>query len=215
MSVLIFANGEIGDVSWITPYLEPPSIIIAADGGLSHIHSLGRLPDILIGDLDSSPESLKTEIRSAGVQVQTYPEDKDESDLELALSYAVAHYDDEILVFGSLGGRLDQSISNVMLLANPILAGRKIELLEPFQRAWLVDNFTNIEGEVGDRVSIIPMAQDVTIKRTTGLKWELKDELLVFGQARGISNVMTSTNAYIEVHKGSVLCIHIDSRWNR
>jgi thiamine pyrophosphokinase len=55
-----------------------------------------------------------------------------------------------------------------------------------------------------------PLGGDVQISRTTGLKWKLEDEVLDFGPARGISNVMIEDKAIVEVNAGTLLCVVTD-----
>ncbi len=215
MTVLIFANGDIDEVEWIRPYLESATAIIAADGGTRHLLALGSPPDIVIGDFDSLSATVKYWLESKNTQFIFHPADKDETDLELALEYAAAHYDQDIWLFGALGGRLDQTLANILLLAHPCLKDKTVQIVNQYERAWLTTVETEIQGAVADIVSLIPLGGPVHIDSTTGLKWSLQDEQLFFGPARGVSNVMTATTARIHVRSGRLLCIHSQNSWRR
>lgn len=219
MSILLFANGDIpadAPPNWLSPFLAQATLIIAADGGTRFLRALGRWPDVLIGDLDSLPSSWREELAAAPTRVWEYPAHKDETDLELALLYAAQVTQEEpILVFAALGGRLDQTLANVLLLAHPALVGRTVRLVEPFQQAWLVRQQTTIYGKIGDRVSLIPLGGAAEISHTTGLAWSLEAETLAFGPARGISNVMEAATATIALRSGLLLCVHTDRDWRR
>lgn len=209
MTVLVFANGVIDDPRWITPRLEGATAVIAADGGLRHLRALGVWPDVFIGDLDSLPRSAADELAAAGVTTIDYPHDKDETDLELALLYAGANYSDAIEVYGAAGGRLDHALANITLLAHPRLAQREIRLVDENTELWLVTSRTEIHGRVGDTVSLIPLRGDVLVEATTGLRWPLTNEILTFGQARGVSNELVSPVATVVVGPGQLLCLHL------
>jgi thiamine pyrophosphokinase len=209
MSVLVFANGVIGKVDWIRPYLEGATAVIAVDGGGGHLVRMGVRPDVVVGDLDSLDASVYTAWEEAGTIIVRHAAEKDETDLELALLYAVQHYEGDVMVMGALGGRLDQMLANILLLAHPAFVERRVELVDPGQRAWLVRERTEIEGSPGDLVSLVPLSGDVQIGQTDGLKWQLEDEILQFGPARGISNVMVGERAVVEVERGMVLCVHL------
>ena len=187
MAVLVFANGVIEHVEWIRPYLSHATAIIAADGGTRHLWALGQLPHVVVGDMDSLPDGIRPWLTAADIEFIEHPPAKDETDLELALLLAVDRFDDEILLFGALGGRLDHLLANVSLLAYPPLDKRRIVLVTENEKAWLVT----------DRM-----------QATTGLQWPLIDERLVFGPARGVSNVMTDEVATVVVGNGRLLCIH-------
>jgi thiamine pyrophosphokinase len=211
MNVLIFANGEIEDTAWIRPYLDVAMAVIAVDGGTRHLHALNHLPDLLIGDMDSIPDRTRRWLENGNIPAQVHSPAKDETDLELALVYAARTYPEDILLFGILGGRLDQTLANIMLLTHPILAARRVQLITLRERAWLVTSQTEIKGSVGDLVSLIPLGGDVDVRTTTGLAWSLQNEHLIFGQARGISNIMTDSVAVVSIRTGFLLCIHTKS----
>jgi thiamine pyrophosphokinase len=209
MNVLIFANGVMADLVWVRPYLETAAAILAADGGTRHLLALGHAPDVVIGDMDSLPPEAEVLIRESGAVALRYPESKDETDLELALLYAAEHYPEaDLLLFGAIGGRLDQTLANILLLAHPALAGRCVRLLEGRETAWLVDGETVIDGVAGDTVSLIPLDGAVHVAETQGLRWPLHDETLAFGPARGVSNQMVASRAVIRLRTGRLLCIH-------
>lgn len=215
MTVLVFANGNLEEGDWVQPYLVTAPMVIAADGGSRHLWRLGHLPDVVIGDLDSLPQHIGEWLQKSGVALIQYPEEKDETDLELALLYAVAHTDELIKVFAAAGGRLDQTLANIQLLAHPDLIDQRIELVTAHERAWLVTAETEIVGETGDSVSLIPLGGNVRVDRTCGLQWPLTDETLAFGPARGVSNKMKSGLATVTLISGTLLCIHTRKAWNR
>jgi thiamine pyrophosphokinase len=208
MTVLVFANGIIEDVEWIRPYLPNATATIAADGGTHHLHKLNHAPNIIIGDQDSLTNDQKQWLQQNGTQFITHSPAKHETDIELALLYAAKHFSEEILLFGALGGRLDQTLANILLLTHPQLNGRSIKLLTSQETAWLVDTSTTIHGQTGDTLSLIPLNGDVQIERTSGLQWPLQYDTLSFGLARGISNVLIKPIATVTIQTGVLLCIH-------
>lgn len=210
MTVLIFANGDVTEKEWLRPYLEKATTVIAADGGVRHLFELNHLPDVVIGDMDSLPSGARSRLEAAGARFIPHPAKKDQTDLELALLHAAAHTSDDMLLFGLLGSRLDQTLANILLLTHPALSGRRVQLLEQHQRAWVIETEGQITGAVGDTVSLIPLRGDVHVVSTTGLHWPLHNERLAFGLARGISNVMTAEVATVTIQSGYLLCIHMD-----
>lgn len=209
---LIFANGVLEATTWLEPYLQRARTVIAADGGLRHLLALGRMPDVLLGDLDSLPEGAEGALASGDFDIVRFPRAKDETDLELALLYAIERFpNDALLIAGGLGGRLDHSLANIMLLAHPAFIGRPIYFIEKDQTAWLIKDETVISGGPGDIVSLIPLAGDVKVAETTGLRWHLFDETLTFGPARGMSNEMTTGEARIRIETGLLFCVHISA----
>ena len=217
MAVLIFANGDLDSTVWVQPYLREASAIIAADGGAAHVLQAGFRPDVVVGDLDSFPPAQRAPLEAEGVRFVVHPPAKDETDLELALLHAVSTSDEPVLVFAGLGGRLDQMLANVLLLMHPALRARSIRFLTRYQQVWLLQGpgETEVRGEPGDTISLIPLGGDAHVRATRGLAWPLQDETLVFGPARGISNEMTATTAGVALAAGHLLCVHTKKEWQR
>jgi len=197
MRAIIFANGEFTDPQGARDLLRPADLVIAADGGTRHALAAGVCPHVIIGDLDSlSPdEQARLEVGAgpASSHIVRFSPSKDETDLELALLYAVCEGVTEIVILAALGGRLDQTIANLLLLALPELRGGGDERL--------------IEGQPGDIVSLIPLGGDAVGVTAEGLEWPLHEDSLRFGPARGVSNVLAAEQARVRVRQGVLLCV--------
>lgn len=211
MRALIFANGVIQNPQSIPPLIQPGDLLIAADGGGEHLLSLGLTPHLIIGDLDSlAPDTLEV-FHQAGAEVLRYPMQKDETDLELALRWAVERQPSEILLFGMLGGRWDMTLANLLILANPLLAGQSCRVLDGPQEMFLLrgGDVRCITGTPGDLVSVIPVGGDVQGLTYRGLAYPLDSATLPLGSPRGVSNLLVETEACISLASGLLLCIVI------
>ncbi len=213
---LLFLNGELNDGPAVRAVLSMDAatpLIVAVDGGLRHTMSLGLSPHIVIGDMDSADPVLLAEVEAHGAEIQRYPAEKDETDFELGLRLAVARGCTTIRVIGAMGDRLDQTISNLYLLALPMLRGCDVRLVSGVQTTWLAyPGTTELYGQVGDTVSLIPMAGEATDIVTKALAYPLRRETLPFGPARGVSNVMQSEHAAVTFNTGLLLVIHTVGR---
>ncbi|MFP4321018.1 MAG: thiamine diphosphokinase [Anaerolineales bacterium] len=212
-SVLILANGELNDGIAVRAACREAAFVIAADGGARLAAPLGLTPGLLIGDMDSIAPDLLETLRAAGVEIQRYPPEKDETDLELALHEAIQRDAQRIIVIGAYGGRIDQSLANIYLLNLAVLQGRDVRLVSGAQTARVFSAGEHtIPGARGDTVSLIPLGGDVTGARTWGLQYPLAGETLEFGPARGISNVISDDRAGIFFESGRLLVVHTQGR---
>jgi thiamine pyrophosphokinase len=207
MRAIIFTNGELTDAESARKQLRPGDLIVAADGGGRHALALGIAPNIVIGDLDSLSPSEQARAEAAGARLLRFSPRKDETDLELALLHAARAGASEIVVLGALGGRLDQTIANVLLLALPALRGIDVRIVEGAQEAFLVRDEALIHGQPGDILSLIPLGGDALGVAVEGVEWPLRDETLRFGLTRGVSNILAGERARVSVRKGILLCV--------
>ena len=127
---MIVANGDPPDRETAHRYASHADLLLAADGGAHHALALDLVPHVVIGDLDSLTEDGQARLRSAGARFITHPKAKDETDLELALTYAIQQGAEEILILGALGGRLDHTLANLLLLTNPSLEGVAVRIAD-------------------------------------------------------------------------------------
>jgi len=208
MRAVIFVNGTITDYSQLAQWLRPDDYTIAADGGAAHCAALGLLPAVLVGDLDSIDPTLLAEYEQAGVTIERHPPHKDETDLELAVRRAVADGATEILLLGALGGRLDQTLANLLLPARqawpvPILLADGRQLARVLRGGESV----TIHGQPGDTVSAVPLSAEATGINYTGLEYPLTDATLPLGSTQGVSNRLVGENATIQLSSGILLVV--------
>lgn len=204
---VIFANGILTDPPAVRDLMQDDDLIIAADGGLRNALAAGLKPRVVIGDLDSASPADLDEMKKTGVEVMRFPAEKNETDLELAIRHAINHHIQEIVVVAAVGGRLDQTLGNIALLAD-VPDGVEIHLDDGSEEVRLAEKEVQIFGKPGEIVSLIPWGEKVTSVRTEGLKYPLLDETLFSSKTRGISNELVENQASIQMSQGRLIIIH-------
>jgi thiamine pyrophosphokinase len=202
--IIIFANGHLPDLEKARALLHDDDFIIAADGGTRHALALGLAPKIIIGDMDSLPANF--EISKFDDDVILYPQDKNETDLELAIQHALTLNPEQIIVLAALGGRLDQTLANIALLSD--FRPSTLRFDDGVEEVLFCHEYIQVTGASGDIVSLIPWQEEITGVVTTGLKWRLQDENLYPQKTRGISNEMLGDTATIQIKSGLLLVVH-------
>ncbi|HML41258.1 MAG TPA: thiamine diphosphokinase [Bellilinea sp.] len=204
----VFVNGLLTDADGIRRQILPEDTLVAVDGGLRHLDTLGLTPNLLIGDLDSVDPQRLADLQAAGIAIERYPREKDESDLELALTKLAQAGYDTIRVVAALGGRLDQTLANLYLLELPAVEDLDIRLDDGREEIIIIRESLTIQGQPGDTFSLLAMDGCTRGIRTEGLQYPLKDETLCPNRTRGISNVMLGQKAQVKISSGRLLCIH-------
>jgi thiamine pyrophosphokinase len=205
---VIFANGVAADINRLAAIIQPDDLLIAADGGLHYLLQLGRWPQFLIGDLDSVSVEEVELARQNGAAVHKYPVGKNETDLQLAMDFAVHAGCSSIVIAAALGGRLDQTLGNIFLLTRPDLKEIDIRLDDGMEEVFVIRNQAEINGQPGDTVSLLPYGEPVKEVKTQNLRYPLNYETLLADHTRGISNVMETTQAIVSISRGILICIH-------
>jgi thiamine pyrophosphokinase len=208
MRVVIVAAGDLapGDERRI----DGADLLIAADGGVNTMERLGLRPQVIVGDLDSADPAIVERVAAAGTRVERHPADKDASDTELALDAAIAAGATEVVVLGALAGaRLDHQLANLMLLADPTLAGVDVRLVcgATTARVLAAGRALALDGSPGDIVTLLPLGGDATGVSTRGLRWSLDGATLAAGRSRGLSNEITDAPASVALEHGALLVL--------
>jgi thiamine pyrophosphokinase len=206
--IIIFANGELPDLTKARSLLRPGDFVICADGGTRHVLDLNVRPDLIIGDLDSTDLEAIRKFREDGVNIESHPRDKNETDLELAINRAIEWHPQQIVIVAALGGRLDQTLANIMLLTDPRLSPFDMRLDDGVEEIQLCRERVEVQGRAGDLVSLIPWQGVVFGIRTEGLRWPLHRETLYPDKTRGISNEMIGDAASVSMESGLLLIVH-------
>ncbi len=212
---LVFANGDLHDGPAVQQALQQGAgaLVIAADGGARLALACGLTPHLVVGDMDSLSEEELADLRARGVAIQRVAAEKDETDLELALLAAAERGATWVRVLGAAGGRLDQTLANVLLLTLDALAGRDVRLVAGRQTLWLIGPGDHaLDGAPDDTISLIPLGGDARGVRTEGLRYPLRGETLRFGPARGVSNIIAEAGARVALDEGTLVVVHTPGR---
>ncbi len=180
--------------------------VIAADQGWALAQRLDLAVDHLVGDLDSLDAADLRVATSRGVDIRRYPADKDDTDLALALQLAHELDAREVVVCDGGGDRGDHAVANLLTVAG--WAGRMTATLTTSTATiTMVTRGREISGEVGSPVSLLPVFGPVREITTTGLLYQLSDDLLSPGSSRGVSNELVAPTARISVGSGTLLAV--------
>jgi thiamine pyrophosphokinase len=207
---IIFANGKMEVAPSILAAIHTSDLIIAADGGTQHCKSLKIKPNVIIGDFDSVSSLDINSYQQAGVETIQYTTNKDETDLELALLYALNHQTTHVYIFGALGKRWDMTIANILLGVQHRFSQLSIRLLDGRDELIILrgEGREDIMDRKGDTVSLIPVGGDALGITTDGMEYPLNDETLYLGSSRGVSNVIISDKSRVIIKTGTLLlCI--------
>ena len=175
-------------------------VVIAADKGYEFALKQGIIPEIVIGDFDSS--TMPTNLNVLKLNVE-----KNETDGQEALAYAIKKGYDEIAIYGISGGRLDHEMGNLSLLKSGEEQG-----VSMVGKEYDVDIYFKSKGKYafktqkGKEFSIITFMEDSIISNGIGVKYPI-DNLRLSSNSlgRAISNVAIKDEISFEVLEGGVL----------
>ncbi len=181
------------------------SRIIAADGGMAHAEALGVLPELWLGDFDSSDEALI--MRYADIPRQAHPVAKNATDGELAVDEAVRLGATELLLAGGFGGQADHAFAHMMLLLGLKAHGMPVMLSSGHEEAWpLLDDSIEIDVPPGSRLSILPVT-DLDRITIEGVRWPLSDRNVMLGSTLTLSNEVETPPAKVSVVAGKAIVL--------
>ena len=205
-------SGGPADPAFVAGYIKKfgSDMVIAADKGLDTCVRAGIVPDIVLGDYDSTDmRGRLDELRSSGAYVEVYPAEKDFTDTEAAVRCALRKGAEEIVILGATGGRLDHFLANLDLCLLPLRRGVKCTIADERNEIQLLDAGITLRAEytAGRYVSLLPFTDRVLGVTLTGMKYPLLDACLVRGSSLGVSNEVTCETARIDFREGILILV--------
>jgi thiamine pyrophosphokinase len=154
--------------------------VIAADSGLYAARQLDLTVDLLVGD---------------------------HTDIVLALDRARALRPRRLLVVSGGGGRLDHAFANLLVLAAPAYADMQIDALIGGARVAVIRTRRDLSGPEGGLISLFAVDGRARGVTTSGLRYELRDDVLEPLSSRGVSNEFIGGPATVRLTSGVLLSI--------
>ena len=187
----------------VLPTPREGDFLIAADKGYDALQRAGLAPDLIMGDFDSlgyTPE---------GENVLSHSPIKDDTDLMLALRWAMARGWRRFVIYGALGGkRLDQTVASFQTLRFLAEHGATGRLIGDGWNVTLLQNAAlRFPASASGWLSVFvsgDTARGVTLR---GLKYELTDATMTCAMPLGVSNEFLGKEARISVADGALFVL--------
>lgn len=183
---------------------DPDDLLIAADGGLRWCQQEKLTPTLLLGDFDSLDANMAPEL---SCEIQTFPSEKDDTDMMLAVKVGLARGYEEFHVYGGLGARLDHTLANLQTLLYLARHGAKGYL---YGDGWVYTALRNgtfpLPPSPADALfSVFCLGKDARGVSIRGAKYPLDQVELTADFPVGVSNRFLTTTVEVEVQEGSLL----------
>ena len=193
----------VGAGDFDTPFCpEEGDLVIAADGGLSHLLTYGIRCDLAVGDFDSFGSL------PSGCEYIKFPVEKDYTDTALALFEGKERGYTKFVILGGTGGRDDHTFANYSLLLKAKELGCQAKLVSKNATALVIKNEKiRIKCDTGCHLSAFAFGGETKGVSISGLKYEASDITLSASSALAACNLFDGRVAKIEVAEGALLII--------
>lgn len=184
-NIVIICDGSFPRTEYPRYLIRTADFIICCDGALKKfirnskaIFGTERLPDRVIGDMDSLPESLRKKYSDIMVKI----DEQEHNDQTKAFRWAMENLEgmESITILGATGQREDHTIGNISLLMEYArmydLEGAGIQVQMITDHATVVAVTDTVEMDCGEGRQISIFSPDNTLKiKSEGLRWKTDD----------------------------------------
>ena len=164
---VLLVGGAHGDNAQLLSLLDEVTTVVAADSGADWVRAVGRLPNALIGDLDSVSDETRAALPPESVH---RIEEQDGTDFDKAIRSISAPM---IIGIGFLGGQVDHLLAAMTVLARYpdraiVLADRSCARLPRSPWLWQSPRQCSVPrgGEDPSRAAVSPSTPHLPSPRT-------------------------------------------------
>lgn len=202
-TVLIVAAGEKASVDFLRLLASSADFVIGVDRGAEDLLT-SKIPfDVAIGDFDSV-SNLKSLEKFRKIK---FPKNKDFSDTELAVDYAIEKGFDNFILTQMLGKRTDHLLFNIAMMRKLLRKGKTCCIREEKEEIYIMGKEMEIKVKKGDIISLLPLTSNVYSVSSFGLKYELNERHLSAESSLSLSNKAVKEKVKINAKKGTILVI--------
>lgn len=203
------AAPEPGGEGYYGRLLATAPFVIAADAAAEWCVALGRTPELVVADFDSSAPGAAERLSDAGSEVLGFPSAKDASDLDLALAEARARSVTTVTFTAMTSLRLDHTLAALGTVLDA--ADLEARVLEPSLAGWALDGASRpgleLRGDRGSVVSIFAVGGVSAGISLEGFRFPLTEASLGPMTSHGLSNELIGAEARITLRAGRILVL--------
>ena len=218
-NVVIICDGTFPKSEFPRYLIRTADFVICCDGALQkflrhsrNIFGETKLPDLVIGDMDSLSASMKRKYSDIIIQV----DEQEHNDQTKAFRWALENISDieHIYILGATGEREDHTIGNVSLLMEYArtfdLVGMDIEVEMITDRATIFAVTDTFEMDCGIGRSVSIFSPDNSLKiHSEGLEWPL-DNVVFDNWWKATLNKASADRVRLEFNHTSIVLIMLD-----
>ncbi|OWF46943.1 thiamin pyrophosphokinase 1-like isoform X2 [Mizuhopecten yessoensis] len=223
VTLMILNQPQDIDVTFMKQMWAKATLKATVDGGTNVLYDSVKadrdlyIPDLISGDFDSIRPEVSEFYKSKGVEIVSTP-DQDYIDFAKALRLLISKSAqvEVIVALGAFGGRMDQVFANIDVLHQaqkltsvPVVLASHCQmcvlLKQGMKHCLQVDT-----GHEGDWCGLIPVGRPCLHITTTGLKWNLDNQGMEFGQLISTSNALEGNGLVtIETDNDLLWCMEV------
>ena len=218
-TVVIICDGRFPKSDYPRYLVRTADFIICCDGALQKfiraseaIFGEKRLPDVVVGDMDSLSPSLRKKHSDIIVQI----DEQEHNDQTKAFRWALENVEDisQIYILGATGEREDHTIGNISLLMEYARTydledrGINVEMVSDHAIIFSVTDTCGMDCGEGRRISIFSPDNSLRIK-SEGLEWPT-DEVVFDNWWKATLNRASQDHVKLEFSHRSIALIMMD-----
>lgn len=211
MIISIVAGGPEEYLPNLYEYENKNNIWVGVDRGVFYLLKREINPTIAFGDFDSVTDTEMIKIEKKVPGIKKFNAEKDETDLELAIIWALEQKPQEIKIFGATGGRLDHFFGNIQLLLKPVLANNHLPIfLIDRKNIIYVKGFgsnTITKNEEFKYISFLPVTANISGLTLKGFKYPLNNCHISLGSTLCISNELIDDVGTFSFSEGILIVV--------
>lgn len=213
MNINIMGGGPAELIPPLDSFMDPEDRWIGVDRGTAELLGRGITPFAAFGDFDSVTEEQLNMFKTIIENLKKVKPEKDETDMELALQWAVSENPEKIRLFGATGGRIDHFLANIHLMQSFSVVHDfpEIEMIDIRNTVYIKPPGTyRLEKEAKKYISFLPGAGEVSGLTLKGFKYPLENRHIPAGSTLCISNELIGDNGTFSFSKGILIIIRSD-----
>lgn len=211
MKINLVAGGPSNLIPDFHLYDAADVIWVGIDRGVFYLLKSGIKPSAAFGDFDSVSEAEMAEIEKVVSNLKKFKPEKDETDMELALNWALEQKPELITIFGATGGRLDHLMANIQLLVKPLQRDPAIhiEILDANNILYVKNPGTYSVNRMDEfkYISFLPVTPAISGMTLKNFKYPLNDCHIPMGSTLCISNELIRGHGTFSFSEGILLVV--------
>ena len=202
----ILANGQFPELPLLHEQLRAADYLVCCDGAAMECIRRVRMPDVVIGDLDSLPEALRRDLEKKTTVVHVA--EQETNDLAKAFRFCLEKgFTEHLTLYGATGKREDHTLGNIAHLVDFAEQVPSIRMATDAGDFFVLNQSGSFSTYKGQAVSLFALFPQ-TVMTSTGLQYPL-DHFTPTRLWQATLNVATGNSVSLEISGGHPVLIYV------